>query len=188
MSHFSAEHVLGSASHIPSFQDKNQMQFTLYPWHWGLELCYSPLNYMMFRKLRPSPDYHPESPLCCDPLVVFMVWRMLSLGGLFPSPQTPPYLLNYYWNGRLIMLTIHSNMLWLIIITSNQFIDKSPPHSSFILIFVYWRMIRSDCYLLLMTGSADICGINYAGKYNFFHNDHGNKSHGINRKKSKEEK
>ena len=33
----------------------------------------------------------------------------------------------------------------------------------------------------------DSCGQNYTGKYNFLHNDHGNKPHSVN-KKSKQKK
>ena len=33
-----------------------------------------------------------------------------------------------------------------------------------------------------LIGSSDSYGINYTGKYNFLHNDHGNKSHSVNKK------
>ena len=35
---------------------------------------------------------------------------------------------------------------------------------------------------------ADSYGINYTGEYNFFYNDHGNKSHSVNTTMATEEK
>ena len=41
---------------------------------------------------------------------------------------------------------------------------------------------------MLPIGSADSYGINYTGESNFLQNDHGNESHSVNRKKSKQNK
>ena len=136
----------GSTPHIPYFQDKIQLKFTLYLWHWGLGLWCSPLKEMRFQKLTPYYDYYTAYNIRCDPLVVLMVHGMISLGGCFPSLLISLYLLNYYWNGILITITIHFNLFWLLIITSNNFIEKAPPPpESFILIVIYWRMIFSYC-------------------------------------------
>ena len=41
---------------------------------------------------------------------------------------------------------------------------------------------------MLPIGSAESHGINCTGKYNFLHNDYGNKSHSVTTKKETEEK
>ena len=66
------------------------IRFHLYPWHWGLGLCCSPLKEVRFQQMTPSIDYFPAYTLCCDTLVVLMVRRLISLGGYFPSPLDPP--------------------------------------------------------------------------------------------------
>ena len=50
---------------------------------------------MSFQKRTPSPDYHPPYPLGCEPLVVLMVWRMITLRHLliYPNPPLPYELL-----------------------------------------------------------------------------------------------
>ena len=56
----------------------------------GLGLCCSPLKEMRFQQPTTSPDYHKLSPLSCEPFVVLMVRRLISLGGCFSPPPTPP--------------------------------------------------------------------------------------------------
>ena len=72
------------------FRGKKQMQFPLYPFRWGLGLFCSPLKEMIFQQLTPSSDYYPAYTLCCDPLVVLMVHRLIFLGGCFPHTPKPP--------------------------------------------------------------------------------------------------
>ena len=110
------------------------MEFPLYSWHWGLGVLCSTLKEPRFQQPNRSPDYHTVSTIKYEPLGLLMVWRLIYTGGCFPYPLKPPYLLNYDWNEILITIQIHSNMLWLLMITSNQFIDP-PPHlpTSFLL-------------------------------------------------------
>ena len=49
----------------------------------------------------------------------------------------PPYLLNHYCNGIFPTLTIHSNPFWLLMISSNRFIDPPSLSASFILILIF---------------------------------------------------
>ena len=110
------------------FRSKIRCNFHYSPDTGGWGLCCSPVKDLSFRQPTASPDYHTVSPLSYEPLGFLMVQRLISLGGWLPSPQNSPYLLDYYWNGIVLTLTIHSNILWLLIITSYQFIDKAPPH------------------------------------------------------------
>ena len=68
---------------------KTQLQFPLYPWHWGLGLCFYPLKDMRFQQLTPSYDYYPKYTLCCNTLVLLILHRLISLRGCFPSPPDP---------------------------------------------------------------------------------------------------
>ena len=102
------------------------------PWSSGGGLglgCY-PLKELRFQKLTPYPDYHTSSLLSCKPLVLLMVRRLISMGSCFPSPPDSPFFLNYDWNGIFKTLTIHSNLFWLLMITSDNFVDTPPlpPH------------------------------------------------------------
>ena len=63
------------------FSGKTQMQFPLYPCHWGLGLCCSLLKDKRFHKLTPFSDYYPEYNLCCDHLVVPIVHMLIYHGG-----------------------------------------------------------------------------------------------------------
>ena len=80
----------GSASHVPYFQEKIQLQFTLYPWHLGLFLFCSPLEEVRFQQLTPYSDYYSSHTLCCDHLLVIMAHRLTSLEGCFPPPPESP--------------------------------------------------------------------------------------------------
>ena len=92
---------------------------------------------MRCHQLNPYLDYHPPYPLSCEALVFLMVWRLLYI---FPNS---PYFLNYNCNGRFPTLTIHSNLLWSLIIAPGLFINKlHPPTSSFIFIVIAWIIIR----------------------------------------------
>ena len=92
----------GYLSNLPYLQLENNMQFPLKSWHWGLGLCCYPLKYLRFHKLTPSPNDHPTYPMSFNHLVVFMVQKLLSIEGLFPSPPTPPLQDPKYYRNILL--------------------------------------------------------------------------------------
>ena len=132
-------------------------------------MCCSSVKEIMFQQPNHSPYYRTVSPLSCDPLGVIMVWRLISLVGCFLSPLNSPYLLNYHWNGRLLTLTIYSNIFWSLMITYDKFIDKSPPPlDSFIFIFIWIIMIIFYCWWLIPISSAASYGINFTVNIIYF--------------------
>ena len=101
-------------------------------------------------KLPPSHDYHTAYPLSCDTLGALIVQRMLFLRGCFPYPSNPSCLMNYYCNGTLLMIKIHSNRLWSLIIASDQIIKNHLPTC---IINFYLHILNNDRFWSLMISS-----------------------------------
>ena len=72
-----------------------------------------------------------QNPLLIISIIYYKLWAFGTNRGMEAAlprrllfiPPNPPYLLNYYWNGRLLTLTIHSNIFWSLIIASDNLID-----------------------------------------------------------------
>ena len=134
-----------STSNVPYFKVKAKIKFTVLLWNiWGFN------------------NWHPLLIIIHNILYIVILWKYSWYGDWFPSeadfriPQNLPYPLNYYWNGILITLTIHSNPLLSII----YFI------SVWCLTFFPWSVNILHCVTISFIFSSDWRKILLCRRYN----------------------